>query len=265
VIKFALLKGARSAAWWQALACAAVLIGAFGMGQPAQANLVQNGDFTLTTLSTPGGYVCNTVGSTCTSTVTDWNATCASTGVCGNGGTPLSLLFAGTGGVAFNSFNGLATPAPDSPAGGNFIGDDGDVIFRAPLFQTISGLTPGATYDLKFYQAADQQGGLSSPTTEQWEVSLGAETQFSTLINNPPGAFSGWFLQSLDFVATSASETLTFLSIGTPSGVPPIVLLANVSLTAVPEPGAWTLLIVGAAGVAGALWWRRRSAAVAAI
>jgi hypothetical protein len=265
VIKFALLKGVRPVVWWPALACAAVLIGAFGLGQPAHANLVQNGNFTLTTLSSPGGYVCNTVGPTCTSTVSDWNATCSSTGVCGNGGTPLSLLFAGTGGSAFNGGIGLETPAPDSPAGGNFIGDDGDIIYRAPLFQTISGLTAGKTYDLTFYQAADQQAGIATPTTEQWEVSLGSETQFSTLISNPPGAFSGWFLQSLDFVATSASETLTFLSIGTPSGVPPIVLLANVSLTAVPEPGAWTLLIVGMAGLAGALWWRRRSVTAVAI
>jgi len=126
---------------WAFVVVAAIAFLAFATH--AKANLVQNGDFSVTSLSSPGGYVCNTVGSTCTSTVSDWSANCSSTGVCGKGGTPLSLLFAGTEGVAFNSFNGLSSPAADPPGGGNYIADDGDVVFRAPVFQTINGLTPG--------------------------------------------------------------------------------------------------------------------------
>jgi len=131
-------------------------------------NLVQNGQFLSTSLSSPGGYVCNTVGSTCTSTVTDWSATCSSTNQCGNGGTPLSLLFAGSGGSAFNGGNALNVSLANSPDGGNMIGDDGDAIYRAPLFQMINGLMIGATYDLAFYQAAAQQGGYGSSTSEDW-------------------------------------------------------------------------------------------------
>jgi hypothetical protein len=219
---------------------------------PAKANLVLNGDFTSTTLSSPGGYVCNTVGPVCTSTVADWSANCASTGVCGNGGTPLSLLFAGTGGVAFNSFNGLSTPAPDPPGGGNYIGDDGDPTYQAPFFQTITGLTPGDFYQLTFFQASDQQGGFSSPTIDQWEVSLGAQTQLSAAITNS-GTFVGWQPQSMVFTATSPSEVLNFLSIG-PAGVPPVVLLANVALDPVPEPSA----LIPLAGLVGLLVYRVR-------
>jgi hypothetical protein len=234
-------------------ALAALAITLLMFGTPAKADLVLNGNFTSTTLSSPGGYVCNTVGPTCTSSVTDWSATCASTGVCGNGGTPLSLLFAGTGGVAFNGFNGLNTPASDPPGGGNYIGDDGDPFYRAPLFQTITGLTPGGQYLLTFYQASDQQGGFSSPTTDYWQVSLGSSTLNSAAIVQSGGTFSGWIPQSLTFTATSSSELLNFLSIG-PGGVPPVVLLANVSLSQVPEPS----VLIPLAGLVGLLAYRLR-------
>lgn len=231
-------------------------------GTQAKASLVQNGDFSATSLSSPGGYVCNTVGPTCVSTVSDWSANCSSIGVCGNGGTPLSLLFPGTGGVAFNSFNGLSSPAADAPGGGNTIADDGDVVYRAPVFQTINGLSPGDSYVLTFYQAADQQGGFGSPTTEQWQVSLGAQTQDSTLISDPSGAFTGWSSQSMTFTATSSSEVLNFLALGAPSGVPPIALLADVSLNASPVPEPSYLAVLGGVLGASILWrrWRVRRA-----
>jgi hypothetical protein len=153
-------------------------------------NLVQNGQFLSTSLSGSGGYVCNTVSSSCTSAVTDWGANCSSTNQCGNGGTPLSLLFAGSGGSAFNGNIGLNVFLPNSPDGGNMIGDDGDATYRAPVFQTINGLTVGTTYDLTFYQASAQQSGFGSSTTEQWQVSLGGNTQDSTTMSTP-GALPG--------------------------------------------------------------------------
>lgn len=229
------------------------VIALLALGTPARANLVTNGDFTMTTLSSPGGYVCNTVGPTCTSTLVAWSADCSSTGVCGNGGTPLSLLFAGTGGVAFNSFNGLNTPAADPPSG-NYIGDDGDPTFRAPLFQTINGLTPGHEYVLNFFQAADTQSGFAAPITVQWETSLGAQTQLSATMSPTPGGFFPWTSQSMTFTATSASEVLNFLSIG-PAGLPPVVLLADVNLDpAVPEP----TMLIPLAGLVGLIAYRVR-------
>jgi hypothetical protein len=228
------------------------VIALLALGTPARANLVTNGDFTMTTLGFPGGYVCNTLSTSCVSTVTDWSANCASGGECGNGTTPLSIMYAGSGGSAWNSVFGLSTPAADPPTG-NYIGDDGDPFFRAPFFQTINGLTPGQSYVLGFYEASDQQSGFSSPTTDQWQVSLGTETQLSTAMVNS-GTFFPWTPQTMTFTATSTSEVLNFLSIG-PAGVPPVVLLADVSLNpAVPEPA----MLIPLAGLLGLITYRVR-------
>jgi hypothetical protein len=212
----------------------------FAWGTCAKADLVQNGEFLSTSLSSPGGYVCNTVGSTCTSTVTDWSADCSSQGICGNGNTPLSLLFAGSGGSAFNGGIGLNT-APADPPAGNYIADDGDGTYRASIYQLISGLTVGNSYVVTFYQAAAEQSGDNAATTEQWQVALGSSVQDSTLMNNPAGGFTAWNQQTMTFTATSTSEYLNFLAIGRPSGVPPVALLADVSLNPVPEPASVAL------------------------
>jgi hypothetical protein len=238
------------------LACPATWIG------PAHAsvNLVQNGDFLLTSLSSPGGYIC-ALGATCTSNITDWGSACSSLGFCGNGATPGSLLFRGTNGVAWNSFNSLAGTIADPPSG-NYVGIDGDPTFEAPIFQTINGLTPGDTYRLQFYQAAAQQAGVGGATTEQWSDTLGGgAAQSSTLMSVPQGGFSPWVLQTMDFKATSASEVLNFMAIGT--GAPPVALLADVSLTAVPEPATWAMLVLGFAGLGFAGYRRAKKNAAA--
>ena len=117
---------------------------------------------------------------------------------------------------------------------------------------------------LTFYQAADQQAGSTpTATTDYWKVSLGGSTQNSTTINDPNGGFTGWTLQTLTFVADASSDVLKFMAIGTPSGVPPVALLDGVSLSAVPEPSAWLVLIVGLVGL-GILKYRRSGQSLAA-
>jgi hypothetical protein len=55
---------------------------------------------------------------------------------------------------------------------------------------------------------------------------------------------------------------LTFLAVGTPGGAPPISFLDGVSLTAVPEPASWALMLAGF-GLVG-LAARRRTTTLAA-
>ena len=242
------------------------LIGVAGMAflaawsvVPGQAavNLVTDGEFLATSLSSPGGYLCNagSFGPCTFSNLTDWNSTCQSS--CGDGATPASLLFPGTNGVAFNNYNGLYS-ASDAPLGGNTVAIDGDPVYRASIFQTVGGLTAGNKYTVTFQQAGAQQYGLSGATTEYWEVALGAGAQNSTTMNNASMGFTGWFSQSLTFTATAASEVLSFTSYGAPGGEPPIALLADVSLTAVPEPSTWALMVLGFAGLGFAAYRRTK-------
>lgn len=166
-------------------------------------------------------------------------------------------------GPGTGSNNGL--PAT-SPLGGNFVALDGDSTFRGPLSQTINGLTPGEEATLSFYWAAAQQWTFNGPTTEQVRVSLGGESFLTEVLNNPNHGFQPWRQVSFTFTPTSSSEVLSFLAIGTPSGMPPFVLLDGVSLEQetppgpVPEPGAWALMTLGLAGLSGFARLRRKSA-----
>jgi hypothetical protein len=62
----------------------------------------------------------------------------------------------------------------------------------------------------------------------------------------------------MTFTATAATDVLSFLSTGTPSGVPPFALLDGVSMVAVPEPSGAALMIVGVLALAGLRIARRR-------
>ena len=127
----------------------------------------------------------------------------------------------------------------------------------------LGGLNVGNHYTLSFYQAAAQQHGLNGATTEQWAVTFGGVTQYTSLQHNPSHGFQPWTQQTLDFVATSSTQVLNFLAVGTPSGLPPISLLDGVSLTEVsqvggaPEPSSWMMMLAGF-GLFGAASRRRR-------
>ena len=61
--------------------------------------------------------------------------------------------------------------------GYNFVQADGNPGYESGFNYEVTGLTPGQTYTLSFYQAASQQGpnsgAFSGATTEQWIVALG--------------------------------------------------------------------------------------------
>jgi len=235
----------------------------------AKINLVKNGSFssaTYTSNSEFGGSV-KGGGYTRSQGVTDWHG-----GRVGSKGADYSLQFyfiAGTQTTVtandhYHDKKAYLYPgAPLSPDGGNFIALDGDSHVRGQISQTITGLHVGATYDLSFYWAATQLANRRGATTEQLETIFGTQKAFTPIVANPSKGFTGWMTANETFKPTAASQLLQFLSIGTPSGLPPLALLDGVSLTeAVPEPASWALLVAGfgCVGIAA----RRRRITVAA-
>jgi hypothetical protein len=69
-------------------------------------------------------------------------------------------------------------------------------------------------------------------------VTFGSVTKPSDAMasGTQPNDFWPWNLQTMDFVASASTEMLQFMAVGSPSGEPPVVLLAGVSLSPVPEP-----------------------------
>lgn len=146
-----------------------------------------------------------------------------------------------------------------SPNGGNFVALDGDAApnVQGAISQMINGLTVGKTYTLAFNWAASQLRSRSGSTSERFGVTLGSDLNVvtPTLMIASQG-FSGWKTQKYNFTATTGSAVLNFLSMGTPSGLPPVAFLDGVSVTQTPEPAALGLMGLGMAALA--LRLRRR-------
>jgi hypothetical protein len=74
-----------------------------------------------------------------------------------------------------------------------------------------------------------------------------------------PGSFSGWTLETFGFTAAATSEVLSFLAVGSPANsLPPFALVDGVSLTSVPEPSTWAMMLAGFGGLGFAAFRRRR-------
>lgn len=151
------------------------------------------------------------------------------------------------------------------------------------ITQTISGLKAGNKYSLAFlsnYFTENNSAGDSAA----WVANLGGSIEFaspngtyssfkggdteSTLPTNIPtgaGGYNvpngtGWFAQNLTLTASSSSEALTFIATGT--GFPPFAAITDISLTAVPEPSTWLMMLAGIFGL-GFMARRRRSISAA--
>jgi choice-of-anchor C domain-containing protein len=113
-------------------------------------------------------------------------------------------------------------------------------------FDTING----QTYNVAFYIAGNPDGG---PTIKTFEtgVDVVLSDQFDS--SGSTRQSMGWTLYSFDFTASGPTSTLTFASTtGTAFGA----ALDNVSVTAVPEPSTWAMMILGFLGL-GFLGYRK--------
>jgi hypothetical protein len=225
------------------------------------------------------------------------------TGWTGGGG----LIFIDTPGNASNpnsacGSNYLTTygcPSTLPIAGGyNEVEADGNPLFESGFNHEVTGLIPGDTYTLSFYQAASQQTGFGTAlaTTERWIVSLGtsgmelgccgttspiygptdyyynpdptASVVATPLMTTPSGGLTDWHYVSVNLTADSTSDLLSFLAWGDDGStinLPPIVFLTGVNAPpglSTPEPGALAIFGAGLLGLGGLmLRGRRRNAA----
>jgi hypothetical protein len=232
-----------------------------GAAWAAATNLVQNGSFALLTTQSSAEFGTTNNGYTPAQQISNWTTsgynfvfvpnTADTSGAVGQYNATATVASPGLrlwgpndGGVS------TGTTIAASPTGGNYIASDGAFEVSA-ITQSVSGLVAGASYAVSFAWAAAQQYGFSGDTTDNWTVSLGTVSasnpaQTTPTVALPSNGFSAWMNQSMTFVATSSTELLSFLATGTPSGQPPFALLANVSLTKIPEPASLVMLLSGA-------------------
>ena len=108
-------------------------------------------------------------------------------------------------------------------------------------FTASTSITPAEEYPF----------GATATPTAALAVSFGSDNLVTPTLSYPNAGFTGWTLASMVFVANSTSETLSFMSLSTPNGYPPLVLLDGVTMSSVPEPSALLLVAVGLVGVGG--------------
>lgn len=172
---------------------------------------------------------------------------------------------AGTNIFVWGPGNGVANGFTGSANGGFFLGGDGDY-GRAPVSQSIGGLTVGRQYQLSFEWAQSQFTDATGLTTSGWGITFDSETASTGTPALASQGFSGWMAFSHTFTASSVTQTLQFLSSGGPVGLPPFVLLDGVSLTEVspvPEQATWALMACGLAALCLLGRRSRRGAAAA--
>jgi hypothetical protein len=246
-------------------------------GSVHAAEFVTNGDFTLNTLTGP--QMTSLLGAgrvgveddshfIWSNAVTGWNSV--------NTGQDYNLYFFDGNtaklGDADSRYPGEqqrpnANFTPLSPTSGGFMVLDGDPSFNGAFEQDITGLTVGAKYHLTFWYASGELSNRTGYTSEQLTGSFGGDafstaTFFNSQPVGVPGDFSGWAKASFYFTAGATNQVLSFLAVGTPAAnLPPVSFLDKVSLTDVPEPAAWAMMLVGFGSLGGAMRRRRKIAA----
>ncbi len=254
-----------------AVASLTVLAAAPASAAVVSTNLVTNGDFSQTSLTTSGQFTGNQVTGWTNATTSGWTGygynflIKAGQGADSAGFYSIKgnhdYLYGPNGGNVGQGDNGNNYSNNGlSAISGNYLLLDGDTNFHGAVSQVINGLTVGQTYNLTFDWAGAAWATTPGNTTHKFDVTFGGLTQSTNTVALGEKGFSGWQKGAMSFTATSASQTLSFLAQGTPNGLPPTLLLDNVSLTAaVPEPATWAMMLVGFAMVGATARYRRRN------
>lgn len=121
-----------------------------------------------------------------------------------------------------------------SGSGVKFVGIDGDY-GASILSQTITTFDTTKQYVLSFQYAGAQESGERGATQQQWKVNLGGVDYSTPLWINADQGFTPWqTYTSSPFTPTSATATLSFEAWGRAatgtSSLPPFLLLDNVQI-----------------------------------
>jgi PEP-CTERM motif len=255
----------------------------------AGVNLITNGSFEYssgTTQQTPCqvGYNCSGTGNSIAGWTMDPSSTYPQPGTPPQPDTNswlpgYTFVMDSTTSVIGNAGALTLYTAPTSPEDGlNFLAQD--AVYHPDAIQQTVDLVNGQSYDLNFYWATGQQVNFSGDTYDEWQVSLGGSVLTTTgLTYNPSQGSTGWVdyndvftwtgptgptvISFLDICPAASAPSACGLGADTSNG-PPFSLLDNVSLTGVPEPSTWAMLLIGFAGMAYA-GFRGRSRAPVSI
>ena len=218
----------------------------------AGGNLITNGDFSNYTTGPEGpGSIGSNVLNYNYTRLTDWSDPQAYTIAALYDHTTLSSWWSDGSGRHYLP----AAAAVNKPAGNYLLMDaDRAAGYAYKLSQTISGLTAGQQYTISFWTSSLYANFGASTTHSEMQVQLGNSAWQTTpsVSVSPSNTWSGWVQNTMTFTADSNSDNLTFWANGGPNGYPPIIVMADLEMTAmVPEPTSIILATLGTLGVVG--------------